>query len=137
MDIMIKTDLSDKWVIFDIDGVLCKKGTLLVIDAGLQIYKALSKTNPVLFLTFREEESRDETLIWLQTWIDEDIGNDQLYMRIPDTDAGEYPSQEQKVDILMALFDKPEDILVVFDDEAPNIAAFRNQGITAYQTLKG
>jgi phosphoglycolate phosphatase-like HAD superfamily hydrolase len=126
-----------KWVVFDIDGVLCKKGTLLPIDAGVEIYKALSKTNPILILTFRPEEDREETLEWLNQWVDAEIGTDQLYMRIPDTDPGEYPSQEQKVDILTGMFENPqEEILVVFDDEAPNIKAFRDLGITAYQTLK-
>jgi len=129
-------ELKDKWVIFDIDGVLCKKGTLLPIEAGVGIYQALAKTNPILFLTFRPEDIREETLTWLQQWVDKEIGNDQLYMRIPDTDEGEYPAPEQKVDILMGLFEEPEDILVVFDDEAANIAAFRAQGITAYQTLR-
>jgi phosphoglycolate phosphatase-like HAD superfamily hydrolase len=129
-------ELKDKWVIFDIDGVLCKKGTLLPVDAGVGIYKALAQTNPILFLTFRPEDTREETLAWLNQWVDKDIGNDQLFMRIPDTDEGEYPAPEQKVDILMGLFEEPEDILVVFDDEAANIAAFRAQGITAYQTLR-
>jgi FMN phosphatase YigB (HAD superfamily) len=130
-------ELKDKWVIFDIDGVLCKKGTLLPVDAGVGIYQAMAKTNPVLFLTFRPEEDREETLEWLNQWVDDEIGTDQLLMRIPDTDPGEYPSQEQKVDILTSMFENPqEEILVVFDDEAPNIKAFRDLGITAYQTLK-
>jgi hypothetical protein len=124
-------ELKDKWVIFDIDGVLCKKGTLLPVDAGVGIYKALAQTNPILFLTFRPEDTREETLAWLNQWVDEDIGNDQLLMRIPDTNITEYPPEEQKVDILMSMFTGPEDILFAIDDNPSIINAYKKAGICA------
>jgi len=127
--------MKSKTVVMDIDGVLCKPHTYLAIEEGVAVYDAMVRNHPIIFLTFREEERRKETLTWLKENVDRFVTNDQLYMRIPDTTPDEYPAPEQKVDILQALMAKDE-VLMVFDDSALNVKAFRDAGYTAYQTQK-
>lgn len=97
-------------IIFDIDGVLCdsserERKTLdkfnvdnlslehlheyhsmpydedMVIENGLFLYLAFKNVYKILFLTARNSEwSRKKTLEWLQTNIDNEIEESQLYM---------------------------------------------------------
>ena len=148
--------MSQRWVIFDLDGTLSDcdwrrghvDGTLgkpdwnafhqaSVMDAPREgivtIAKALDVLLlPIIIMTGRNERYRVQTVAWLKA---AGVHHDQLLMR-GDTDFR--PDTELKAEMLSRMYQRYKgDPFLVFDDRAAVVKMWRAKGLTTLQVAEG
>ena len=120
-----------------------------IIEAGATLYNLLATQCLVLghairekqieadtpfidLISCRPEKMRQVTLDWLNK--NELIMPRNLHLRADNDDR---PHWRIKLDMYEQFYEGRETVLVVFEDNAETIAAFRGMGITCYQVCDG
>ncbi len=139
--------------VFDIDGTLAdcshrlyhiekkpKDWTAFFAAVGddapiphmIRLCEALVQSdNLVVFVSGRSDECREETLDWLFKYIDQEL---PLYMR----KAGDYRADDiVKMELLAELRADGYEPVMVFDDRARVVAAWRAAGVPCAQVAPG
>jgi hypothetical protein len=128
------TDSSTKFVFVDVDHTVYDNSTNLPIEPTIGLVRALMEHYAVVFITYRTEDMRVETLKWLKANVEKSIQSNQLVMRIPNTDESTFPVEQMKLFQVLELVDNDVDnVLMIIDDQPKTCAMFQTVGIQAMQ----
>jgi hypothetical protein len=128
------TDSSTKFVFVDIDHTLYDNSTNSPIEPTVGLVRTLMEHYAVVFITYRTEDMRVDTLKWLKKNVEDSIANNQLIMRIPNSDELSFPVEQMKLFQVLELVDQDIDsVLMIIDDAAKTCAMFQTVGIQAIQ----
>ena len=98
----------------------------------VELFRACVQTHPVVFVSGRSDECREDTLSWLEGTLDGIAAT--LYMR----KAGDYrPDDVIKIELLEQLRADGWDPIMVFDDRDRVVEAWRRAGVPCAQVAPG
>jgi hypothetical protein len=123
--------MQNKLILIDIDDTLYDVQRNKTIQPTTTIVRSLMESHPILFITYRPEAIRNETLQWLKDHVEDTIDNSQLLMRPNYVDAFNMPPPQMKLYQAMELSPDLSDILMIIDDSPETCEAFQKHGVQA------